>query len=195
MNFTVDLTSVHLGGADGNSEGGGPINPPPILPSSGKPYVAREDFSFDHRTHVVTLRARVPNAGEVKEENVVGSYDYFPIPGIPTALKGIIHRYNMKNSSGQDLLLDFGGEGGMLTINKQMVSRTTKADYFAGVNADLYSLAATFDGDTLKSTGKFSVAYKASGQPARMIATADTQWTRTREDYILVEQSFEVLPE
>ena len=107
----------------------------------------------------------------------------------------IIHRYNMKNSSGQDLLLDFGGEGGTLMINKQMVSRTTKADYFAGVNADLYSLAATFDGDTLKSTGKFSVAYKASGKPARMIATADTKWTRTREDYIVVEQSFEVLPE
>lgn len=192
----INLVGIDLGGAEAPVEtGGGGGAPTPPLPSAGKPYVAREDFSFDSRTHVVTLRARVADAGEVKAENVVGDYNYFPIADIPIALKGIIHRYNMKNSSGQDLLLDFGGEGGTLMINKQMVSRTTKADYFAGVNADLYSLAATFDGDTLKSTGKFSVAYKASGQPARMIATADTKWTRTREDYILVEQSFEVLPE
>ena len=183
----INLVGIDLGGAEAPVEtGGGGGTPTPPLPSAGKPYVAREDFSFDSRTHVVTLRARVADAGEVKAENVVGDYNYFPIADIPIALK---------NSSGQDLLLDFGGEGGTLMINKQMVSRTTKADYFAGVNADLYSLAATFDGDTLKSTGKFSVAYKASGQPARMIATADTKWTRTREDYILVEQSFEVLPE
>lgn len=192
----INLKGIDLGGSEAPVEGGeGGGAPTPALPSAGKPFVARTDFSFDKRTHVVTLQARVAGPGEIKSENVVGDKDYFPIEGIPTALKGVIHRYNMNNKSGQELLLDFGGEGGTLVINKQMVSRTTKGTYFAGVNADLYSLAATFDGDDLKASGKFSVKYKASGKDAKMIATADTKWTRTREDYILVEQSFEVLPE
>ena len=92
----INLVGIDLGGAEAPVEtGGGGGTPTPPLPSAGKPYVAREDFSFDSRTHVVTLRARVADAGEVKAENVVGDYNYFPIADIPIALKGIIHRYNM----------------------------------------------------------------------------------------------------
>ncbi len=172
-----------------------PAPPATSLPDAGAPYVAREDFSFDYSTHTAIFKCRVSKAGEVKEENVVGPTNYFPIKGIPIPPKGIIHQYNLKNSSGQELLLDFGGEGGTILVNKLMVNRTTQGVYFAGVNADLYSLPAKFDGDDLKSTGKFSVTYKASGKPAKMIVTADTKWTLTKEKYILVEQSFEVLPE
>ncbi len=34
-----------------------------------------------------------------------------------------------------------------------------------------------------------------AGGRGRLIVTADARYSRTREDYILVEQSFEVLPD
>ena len=118
----IDLVGIHLGGAEAPIEGGGggSTPTPTPLPSAGKPFVDKKDFQFDPVTHVVTLRARVADAGEVKPENVIGDPNYFPIPGIPTQLTGVLHLYNLKNSSGEDLLVDFGGTSGQVGVNRQL---------------------------------------------------------------------------
>ena len=193
----IDLVGIHLGGAEAPIEGGGggSTPTPTPLPSAGRPFVDKKDFQFDPVTHVVTLRARVADAGEVKAENVIGDPNYFPIPGIPTQLTGVLHLYNLKNSSGEDLLVDFGGTSGQVSVNRQLELIVVRGTYDAGRDAALYTRPAMFEGDELKSTGKLSIVYKASGRPARLIVTADARYSRTWEDYILIEQSFEVLPD
>ena len=74
---TIHLTNYHLGGATPGAESGGTTPTPPTpLPDAGRPYV--DSCSYDHATKTVTVRARNPQAGEVK--NPEGEAQAFPIP-------------------------------------------------------------------------------------------------------------------
>ena len=100
----INLVGIHLGGSEAPIEGGGggSTPTPTPLPSAGRPYVDKKDFQFDPVTHVVTLRARVADAGEVK--NPEGEAQAFPIPvpeppALPDAGKPYVERFEFDEAT------------------------------------------------------------------------------------------------
>lgn len=77
-----------------------PAPPTPTLPDAGRPYV--ESCTFDSATKQVKVRARTPQAGEVKTP--LGDWQEFPIQ-VPPSVDGAFYYLSIVNLSGQTVTI------------------------------------------------------------------------------------------
>jgi hypothetical protein len=158
---------------------------PTPLPDAGKPFV--EGVTYDPDTKKVKVRAKVAQAGEVKDPD--GELEYFDVE-IPEKYIGIVHKYNVKNATGRTTLKYTAGSGDAPVVNGASVPLSIVLN--AGQEGVVYSPVGKFELNTPLQNGELVAVYNnySNSNVRRMFFFADkVTLSRTTEGYLLVERS------